>query len=217
MRVRTIAIITAILFIVSAFCGILCRRTFTDYDKLEYYNVGELPGLLIPQLIKEGKKEFAKCNYILKITPLNDMEFSQNCVKQKVKVVKVFKGEDIKAGDTFYAIKSNSYIHIEDGIKDLGMKFVNELKGDQDYLAFFDRKLEIGNNSDNIFYITPDTYLPSFYSYKERENVVVEIPEDTEDTNVPYTKVKDNEFFVTDKSGLDKLNSFKKELTNMYK
>lgn len=216
MRVRTIVIITAILFIVSAFCGMLCKRTFTDYDKPEYYNIGELPGTLISQLIKEDKKQLTKSKYILKITPMGDIEFDQDCVKQKVKVVKVFKGENIKAGDTFYAIKSNSYINIENGIKEIGMNYVNQLKRNQDYLAFFERRLETKNYSDDV-YITPNIYLPPFYSYKDRENTVIEIPENAENTNVPYVKVKDNEFFVTDKSGLDELNSLKKFLINLYK
>ena len=211
MKIKMICLITGILFLISAAFGINCRKTFTHFDKLEYFNIGELPGRIIPNFLKRESKVLEKSKYILKIAPLKGMEFDSLCTKQKVKVVKVFRGTDVKVGDEFYAIKADASLTCTEP-RDTNMNFVNELKEGQEYLAFFERKIK----TSAVFFITPPTTIPPFYSYKDRSNVIITIPKNAESTYVPYEKVKDNEFFVTDKKGLDNLNTFKKRMTEKY-
>lgn len=216
MKIRTISIITGVMFLIAAILGVMCKNTFTNYNKLAYFNVGELPGNMIPNLIKNESKVLEGSKYILKVTPLKDVEFDSLCTKQKVKVLSVFKGENVGAGDEFYVIKSDASLNCQEP-RDTNMNFVNEMKGGQDYLVFLDRKLIIPEKSNGIFFITPQTTIPPIYSYNDRENVIIPIPEDAETTYVAYEKVRDNEFFVTNQNGLDELNAFKKELTDKYK
>lgn len=215
MRVRTIALITAILFVLAAVAGVINRQSFTDYtaDGLVNFKVGLLHDSLVDSTIDYMEEELSNANYILRVRAGSGMEFLFGSTQEPVTVVEVYKGEGLQNGDEIKVTRANSAIFMDD--MSVNMGFVNEMQTGDEYLVFLDYLIEADTVKEKNIYRLSEFVVTPIFSYQEHENVLT-VPKSDWDTSVPYTEVENNEFFAVTQYGIDRLNELKAKLLEQY-
>lgn len=214
---KKLIIAAAVLFIVEAVAGAVCRTTFTNYDDMEDYNVATISGEYVSGLGESYIDALENSDYILKVRCTSDMAFAFLITYQPVEVETVFKGVDVSAGDVINVMRSSSQIFGEDdgdGIRSVNMGFANEMNKDEEYLIFLD-EVRTSRETGEVMYVTPEVIMTPIFSYSEHTNIIPEQPYE-DNTYVPYTAVADNEFFIDSQEGFDKMNEIKQMLTAKY-
>lgn len=215
MRVRTIALITAILFVLAAVAGVINRQSFTDYtaDGLVNFKVGLLHDSLVDSTIDYMEEELSNANYILRVRAGSGMEFLFGSTQEPVTVVEVYKGEGLQSGDEIKVTRANSTVFMDD--MSVNMGFVNEMQTGDEYLVFLDYLIEADTVKEKNIYRLSEFIVTPIFSYQEHENVLA-VPKSDWDTSVPYTEVENNEFFAVTQYGIDRLNELKAKLLEQY-
>ena len=215
MRVRTIALITAILFVLAAVAGVINRQSFTDYtaDGLVNFKVGLLHDSLVDSTIDYMEEELSNANYILRVRAGSGMEFLFGSTQEPVTVVEVYKGEGLQSGDEIKVTRASSVIFMDN--MSVNMGFVNEMQTGDEYLVFLDYLIEADTVKEKNIYRLSEFIVTPIFSYQEHENVLA-VPKSDWDTSVPYTEVENNEFFAVTQYGIDRLNELKAKLLEQY-
>lgn len=215
MRVRTIALITAILFVLAAVAGVINRQSFTNYtaDGLVNFKVGLLHDSLVDSTIDYMEEELSNANYILRVRAGSGMEFLFGSTQEPVTVVEVYKGEDLGVGDKIKITRASSAMFMDN--MSVNMGFVNEMRTGDEYLVFLDYLIDTDTVKEKNVYMLSGSIVTPIFSYSDRENTPV-VPEDMSYTVVPYTEVENNEFFTITQYGVDRLNELKATLLEQY-
>lgn len=144
--------------------------------------------------------------YVLKVKALEEPTFDFQTVTHKVKVLEVFKGDDVKVGEEIVLFNAN-YHYFEDR-NHMNLYNVNLMKKGDEYLVFI-RSKEKTELQGEYFYI--ETYVVTpYFNYKNKDNVIVE------DSSTEYGNVKNNEFIVNTQHELEIFMEFKKMMMEKY-
>lgn len=144
--------------------------------------------------------------YVLKVKVLEEATFDFQTVTHKVKVLEVFKGDDVKIGEEIVLFNAN-YHYFEDR-NHMNLYNVNLMKKGDEYLVFI-RSKEKTELQGEYFYI--ETYVVTpYFNYKNKDNVIVE------DSSTEYGNVKNNEFIVNTQHELEIFMKFKKMMMEKY-
>jgi len=212
--------ILVVIITTSFAAGAVVRSTFESLAAMEE----PLEGILVAQLeetLLEGQKNIAtgedlvnESSYILAVECTGDLNFYYKSTTQPVRVINVFKGDDIQPGEEIEIVRSNTiYFKTLDGgeYNSINIGFTNEMNVGEYYLIFIGDKI---NNSDNI-YGQIGFVIAHIYSYSEHYNTVAELRED-DTTYVLYDDVKDNEFFLMEESENETITYIKEYLFDKY-
>lgn len=159
------------------------------------------------------KKNLQKLPIILKVRFINDVEFLFGTSRQKICVQKVYAGDGIEPGDEFY-ISAGWSIIVEEDLKTAELGFVNTPKLNCDYLVFISEKIDALDKTVSVYKICDQYPIIPLFCYENTSNIVLPVSE--ENTYVPYSKVKNNEFFTTSEAGLKAWSELKNEMIHIY-
>lgn len=148
-------------------------------------------------------------NIILAVRCEDRFHYRYSCMTQKVSVVSVFKGENLKEGDTFEIATASTLLSLDkdamyNGMYPINMGYVNEMIPGKIYLIFLDRKLKTYNKKDIIYMQSNNFILAPIFCYEN----IINIPKEPENESIPcisYSQMKDNEFFIISEESNDKL------------
>ena len=206
----------AALMLISVIAGIICKQSFTDIDKYDEpfknFNVG-----LMSETTAENTGDFIdndleeQSMYILKVTPTGKLKLSFLCYTEPVKVLNVYKGDNISSGDEIEILRASSCIYWNMGNKNaVNMGFVNFMNQGEDYLVFLSKKIP-----DKKVYYTTQCFIAPIFSYSERSNVILNSSNSTA-LETKYGLTGNNEFLVSDEISKKILEEKKNELIKRY-
>ena len=92
--------------------------------------------------------------------------------------------------------------------------FVNVMREGSDYLVFLRDYDKIRWDDCTVYYLDENRVIAPVFCYDDIPNIV--IPKSGSDTYVPYSEVRDNEFFAASQAGLDAWLSLKQEMLAAY-
>ena len=217
MKKRILIVITILVLIAACTLGIVKRQTYTDIMREKNYmdklQVAEIPGDLAVEVCEDMKKNLQKLPIILKVRFINDVEFLFGTSRQKICVQKVYAGDGIEPGDEFY-ISAGWSIIVEEDLKTAELGFVNTPKLNCDYLVFISEKIDALDKTVSVYKICDQYPIIPLFCYENTSNIVLPVSE--ENTYVPYSKVKNNEFFTTSEAGLKAWSELKNEMIHIY-
>lgn len=218
MRYRIHLSIVIILILAFAFLGITKRQSYTnigaDEDYLSRMFVAELPQELVEQTCNDLLNNLPSANIVLRISPIEDMEHLFGCSQQKVCVQEVFSGTQVSVGEILYVTSAHWNLCIDDTLNSIELGFVNIMKKGYDYLIFLDEQVSVTKDQVPVYKLYEECTLTPIFCYDDFENIT--IPTTGISTYVPYNKVQNNEFFVTDELGLEMILSLKNVLLSRY-
>ena len=200
---KIIIIIMSVLYGAALITGISNSKNYTDFNseenKLEHFEVGIIEGSLASAVTEDLESRLTEQSaYILKVKCIQNVELDFLCATEKVEVVDVYKGNNIEKGDRISVIRNSSrlFYNLQD-FDSINLEFVNVMKPGKEYLVFLEKEIY-----DTGVYRTGDSIISPIFMYGEAENAIVHLEHDDGCQSVPYTLVKDNEFFVADEEAL---------------
>lgn len=234
MKIKIIALITSCLFIVASIIGLITKNNYSNIN-LEETTLLNFHVALASEKTIEPQCEFIlesiysensntyieedfQVNIILRVEPIEDMDFIFMDTIQEVKVLEVYKGDNIIEGDVIKITSSSgsislNYDRTSEYINIVNMGFINELEIGEEYLVLLNGKVK--TIDQKIVYEAPSFLVTPFFSYSDTENSLPEL-ENNSDSYVAYSKVSQNEFFVQNENALNMLNELKTELIQMF-
>lgn len=213
--------ITLFVFIcILAVWGHTKKKSYRDITKEKDYfdqlQVAEIPDEFTKKVCSQFENELPKVPIILRVTPSTGVEHIFGISQQKVIVSKVYKGENIKAGDEIYLYSEHWHLHITQSENIIERGFVNLLTQGDEYLVFISRKADGVSKDLDIYETYDDSFIVPVFNYKDKVQNVAKV-EDEEYTYVPYSEVKENEFFAISEEGFKTWNAFKSKMLTKYK
>lgn len=212
MRTKIIAVLSSVILLIAVISGIICKNSYVYYDDLKYYEVGVISENLVDIVTEYVDEIITECSNIAKVEPISDIEIIFNSTQQHVKVLEVYKGTDLHAGDIITVTPISSCV-FEDFMS-INMGFTNCMKMDREYLVLLGPRLETLDEKQQV-YETADCLITTVFCYSDSDNIVV-TPKSADNLSVPYTAVQNNEFFAASEESLAKMVSLKKRLLEMY-
>lgn len=219
MKLRYIIGIYVIVFFSLLGMGLYSKASYKDFNKEEEPLNNFTVGLMTKDLVKAGiekmEKELAESNIILAVKCKEKTEFKYSCATQKVKIEKVFKGNDINSGNeieicTATNIFMNKDMYV-DGNPCINLDFVNEMQEGKKYLVFLDRKVK----NSNIYIRPSQFFIKPIFCYEEIKNIPCKAVS-KEQFSALYENVSENEFFITSQKGIELMEKYKKKLIKRY-
>lgn len=218
MKYKGLYIFTIVVIIIAAAWGISKRQSYTNVisndDFMEQMVVAELPEELASNICNEMEDVLVGAPVILRVKPMKDMEYFFMSGIQSVLVMEVYKGNEIQVGQELYLNFPRWSIVLTEKYDTVQCGFVNVMKENKEYLVFLNNPYE-GLNGEKVYPFIVDSYVVPMFCYMDSENVVVPIDEGSS-TYVPYSLVKENEFFVTSENALQALLKLKRHLLDKY-
>lgn len=189
--------------------GLICRQSFTDISREEKpfdnFEIGLLSGDIALNIAEYAENSLENdSKYILKVTPTDKVKFSFLCYTEPVKILEIYKGDNLQIGEEIEILRNSSHIFWDlNDIDGVNMGFVNLMNEDEEYLVFLDKKIE-----DKPVYKTVPCLMSAIFSYSDRDNVVL--------TDENFSSTGDNEFFASDEKSLEILENVKSVLIEKY-
>lgn len=225
MKLKYVFIITFVIIFISMGIGLYYKSLYLDFNKeenaLDNFAVALLDDEFLNLQLQHMEKNLDSSNIILAVRCEDTFHYRYSCVTQKVNVVSVFKGENLKKGDVFEIVRASTLLDLDNeavfhGMYPINMGFVNEMVPGKTYLIFLDRKLETYNKKDTIYMQSDSFIVAPIFCY---ENIIntPKTPEDEFITCISYKQVKDNEFFIMSEKSNEKIALIKNKLFSKYK
>ncbi|MBR3917618.1 MAG: hypothetical protein IKJ59_02640 [Clostridia bacterium] len=214
---KLLSVISVLLFIIPCCVGFICKHSYTDVSKnknpFDSFDIGllsEFSSQYLEEYFDHSLEDDSK--YILKVTPVKPMEFAYKCYSEPVKVIEVFKGDEIKINDEINIVRNSSlvYWNVND-TNGVNTGFVNKMNEGEEYLVFLASKLDCGIKT---VYKTTPCIVATIFSYANHNNSIVQGKNGISSAN--YTDVSENEFFIEDEYSLDVLENAKEKFILKY-
>ena len=217
-NVKILAVMVTMVFLAAGIWGIWNKQSYTDVaseeNPLEYFQVApyspQLTDMIWDGSLQDSVKEEA--SYIVKVKAVEKLHLQFKDSTQKVVVEEVFWGSGLEKGDIIEVQKQGGRAYFDDNSWSMDMNFTNQMTVGEEYLVYLKNKVETFYPEDQI-YQTVDFLISPIFAYREVENVLPEQPA----RYVPYTELKDNEFFAMDEDVLAALEKFKDDLMEGYR
>lgn len=218
MKARYWYIIAMIIVIVISIWGINKKQSYTDITKNEKYldelYVAELPENIAEATCTEMKNKLPSAENIVRITPIEDVEFLFLLGRQKVRIEEVYQGDVLKTGDEIYLYSDHWCMSLVGEYASVSRGFINVMDTDREYLAFMAGQLEDLNTEIPVYQLYDDFVIAPVFCYEEIENIAVETEGNT--TYVPYSLVKENEFFGETDDVIEQWEELKRKMVQAY-
>lgn len=186
----------------------------SDPDYLDSMVVAEIPEAFALEDCSTLLDTLPQVEFILRVTPTESYEQLFGIGQQKVVVQEVYSGKDVQSGQEIFITSRHWTLFLYDGERSVERGFVNVLKPGSDYLVFCSEIIEVKNQDTMVFRLFDDSYIAPVFCYENMENKVIEPSGET--TYVPYTSVKNNEFFACTEAALAAWSDLKTEMLKLY-
>ena len=218
MKMRILTAVTMVVLIGAAAFGLVKRQTYTDLCSEENYldrlYVAEAISPLTENSCSDLEQVLPGVPYILRVSPTGEFENLFATSRQKVQIEEVYAGNGLQKGDEIYLTSSQWRIVVELQPSALECSFVNIMKEGKEYLVFLTEKVRTDSEVLPVYRLYSNSMITPVFCYEDMENVIIPVGEGP--TYVPYSQVKDNEFFSADEEGLEAWNSLKQKMLAAY-
>ena len=199
--------------------GIYSKTTYTNITSKDNY----LDDFLVAEIIEEVSANTCEglmntlptAPIIVSVSPIDNIEHLFGQSQQRVKIVKVFKGNELCEGDEIYITSDRWSVIIRDNSKKIERGFVNILKRGENYLAFLDTMLPQREEDTPVYKLYNSTRISPVFCYNSLENTLI-APNSSDTTYVNYYLVSNNEFFATSQESLEPILQLKKYMIERY-
>lgn len=218
MKIKLLTAAAVVFLMGAAVFGLVKRQTYTDICSEENYldslYVAESVSPLTENSCNDLEQQLPDVPYILRVCPTDEFENLFATSRQKVRVEEIYSGTGLQKGDEIYLTSSQWRIVIELQPSALECSFVNVMKEGKEYLVFVTENVRTDSDGLPVYRLYSNSMITPVFCYENVENVIVPVGEGP--TYVPYSQVKDNEFFSADKEGLAAWNSLKQKMLSAY-
>lgn len=222
-KILSTIMVTAV--IVAAIVGLIFRQTYTnittepnfmeEHFSVALYDLDLAPDLInedsSPPLIEVMRTELPNSNLIVRVKSHGKSRHIFKNTTQYADVLEVYQGDEVEVGDEI-GITYHGMFFFDD--MSANLNFVNFLQPNDEYLLFLDQRVDSHDPKDDSLYEFNSSVIPGIFNYEEKDHTIMDVPETN--WNVPYSKVKDNEFFVSSEANLEALTELKHELLELY-
>ena len=212
MKVKKWKLIIIVLFVIAIIVALVKRQEYTnillDENNLKQFFVAPLPNEILPDSMEVYKEQLLQSPIVLRVKAVGTREYSAKTIKQQAEVLEVYKGSGINVQEEIDILTTRNSFDFEDMTFNLG--FTNLMQKDNEYLVFFDEKINSPYKGDNIYRIS-DLIINPIFNYNDVENIIT-----PDEEYIPYSLVLNNEFIVGDSIALERILAFKHELLEMY-
>ena len=228
MKAKWLLLPMAALTVAAAVYGGYTRSTLTDYTSGENWKDNfVVAGLLDSfgiEFCEQMKEYLPRVPYILRVEVLEDLEVLFGAAQQKVAVKQVYAGEGLEVGQEIYLSRSGWGISFVQPYS-IERQYVNIMEVGREYLVFARGEIDV-LKSDLPVYSCSNGYVPEtgesipftiapVFCYDHKDNVPVQ-PAGDHGTYVPYSEVRDNEFFGTTQEVVEAWEQLKAEMLQRY-
>lgn len=207
----------------AALFGMSKRGTYTDIRAQENY-MDSLPVAELPEAMAEGVCEqmlerLPDAPIILRVLITGEIEHFAGVGRQKARILQIYAGDGLSVGvgQEIYLYAQSWHLSLsaeEDFVDSVERGFINVLQTGEEYLAFARQEAPALERGVPVIEVWDDFAVVPVFSYKRHENKVAPVSE--ENTYVPYTAVKGNEFFATSEKAIKSLEAVKSALLEKY-
>lgn len=210
------SIISALILCAAIVVGLIFRKNHRQIIKQDDNGVGDVYVSLMDEEMGdyyfEERDLFTRfmetSEYILKIRCTENPTFAYQSCLEHGEVLKVFKGDgSIETGDEINIYRGHYHLWIPEnglvGEDSMNMCYTNFMKTGKEYLVFLSEKYNSELYEFDI-YSLGDLILPPAFCYEDLENVIVEGT-----SQVKYSVVKENEYFVGNEQTEKQIYDFK--------
>lgn len=216
IRIFTGIIVTAI--IGCGVFGILKRKSYTDITSdpnyLDQIYVAELSAEFAVESCERMAEILPGAPNILRVSFTDNLEHLFGISRQKAKVEEVYAGNKIKAGDELYLTADCWSMIVREDFASIQRGFVNIPQQEEQYLVFLGEEIETLDDSLFVYGLYQESLITPMFCYADISNIVIPTAGDT--TYVPYSQVRNNEFFAESEQGLDAWYNLKNKMISSY-
>lgn len=222
MRSKMCVALSLLVFVCLMVFGLIAKSNYIDINDeenpMDKFVVGLIPDSILDIQLEHLENNLPESNIIIAVRCMEKSTFRFSCTTQKVEVVKVFKG-DVSIGEIIDVARNGSCIFFDkenyvNGLPAINLNFVNEMKPNEMYLVFLDRKIQTYND-ENIYIQSMDFLISPIFCYSEIHNEVC-VSETNLSDSAAYKNVKNNEFFLMSETAIDNMEKLKKSLLQKY-
>lgn len=220
MKRRIIGGIMVCAVLAAGIFGVVKKQTYTDITSMENYldtlQVALLPEQMVEDACKTIEESVPEAPIILKGRAIGEIEHLFYAGRQKIKITQVYKGEGLQADDEIYLNSIHWQVCLWDTPQTVERGFVNVMQEGKEYLVFLSGEIE-DIYTDVPVYQIDDTELlmTPMFCYDDMEKTIVETSGET--TYVPYSEVKNNEFFGISEYSHEVWGQLKQKMLAKYK
>lgn len=198
--------------------GMSKRVTYTDIAAQEGY----LDQLKVAELTEEPagyacaamREALPESSIIVKVEATGEYEPLFGAGRQKVRVVRVYAGEELAMGQELYVCSDSWMISLYGATRSLERGFVNIMRTGEEYLVFGSEVLEDLCDDLPAIKLNQVRFIAPVFAYKDFAHVI--LPTGESHTYVPYSGVKDNEFFPQSETSLKLWQELKADMLAAY-
>lgn len=202
-----------------AVLGIYSKTTYTDITSednyLDHFLVAEITEAVSTNTCEMLMQTLPNAPIIVGVSPVEDVEHLFGQSQQKVKIVKVFKGDQLYEGDDIYIPSDRWRVIVRETSQTIERGFVNILKQGENYLVFLDTMIPQRVESTPVFKLYNDARLSPVFCYSLLGNSFIS-PSSRDTTYVDYSLVSNNEFFATSQESIEPVLQLKKHMLEQY-
>ncbi len=210
--ITILALLTGVCF------GISKRATYTDISKdLSYFDTIFVAEVLEEHAVpacEELLKKLPGAPIIAKVTGAGAVEHLAFTSRQPVIIKELYQGSGPKEGETIYLTCNTWSLSLYGEPWSMERGFVNVLNTGEDYLVFINRQEDGLGEKIPVYSLYCSNIITPVFSCENRQNKIVDTA--GVHTYVPYSQVKDNEFFAASTAALDALEKLKEHMMELY-
>lgn len=217
MKSKLLITLTVCAIGAAAVLGLTKRHSYTDVVNeksfMEQMVVAELSEEMATNICEELENILPSAPIILRVAPIGDVEYFFKAGRQKVVIQEVYKGMENDVEQQIYLTFSSWSVVLTEEYDSVQCGFVNVMKEGNEYLVFLSDKFE-GLDGISVYPLYGETSVAPMFCYNYMQDVVISIEDGP--TYVPYSLVKNNEFFATSNKALLSLEFLKTKMIEMY-
>lgn len=218
VKMRISVCLTILVTLALSVWGWSYKDSYTDVTSDPHYLdsmvVAEIPEAFVLEDCSTLLDTLPQVEFILRVTPTESYEQLFGTGQQKVVVQEVYSGNGVQSGQEIFITSRRWNLFLYDGEKSIERGYVNVMKSDADYLVFCSEIIEVENQDIKVLRLYEDSYIAPVFCYENIENKVVTPSGET--TYVPYTSVKNNEFFACTEVAVTAWSDLKTEMLRLY-
>jgi hypothetical protein len=218
MKRRSVLFIVPIIVLGFAIFGLWMKKTYTDFssekDYMDQLQIAEIPEQICLSTCQRMCTELPEVSIIVRVSPIDELENLFGVSRQKVVIKEVYKGANLAVGEEIYLTSEHWNLIVRQDRCAMGRGFINVLKPHLDYLTFISGEVDCFSKETPVYRLFDGERIAPVFCYEDIDNLIVE-PTDG-NTYVPYSSVKNNEFFSTTNSALNAWISLKHDMINQF-
>lgn len=210
---RRLKIVLILTILASVATGLYKKQSYTNITAetnfMDYFTVAQLDTEMISDNFGEILRgELSNSNIIIRARATGNTTHHYRLNEQYVEILEIYRGDNhLGIGDVVGVISGGWLFFYDDMSANMG--FVNFMEEDGEYLIFLEGKVDTLDPLDNVYAVV-DSIISPVFNYENKDNIIAET--EGEMNYVPFSEVKQNEFFVNSNEVLEMLMSLKQDL-----